>query len=217
MSDLSALVASIRANLQGSGSLPSEPADHAPLDSVLRAYQSVADRGTFSRAVAACLTDEDASVRAQAALFFEKFPDAAGGEELVKVAEASRALYAGVPNPWMPGNDLEWQLLRSIGARILGRDANALAVGYAAALEKGRAQPLIAALARADAAWVAAHAEDIVRRNPDAAAALVINLQGSGQDVAAVGEKVAPLADDKFRGYIEMFIDDPEIKRRILK
>lgn len=214
------LAAHVRDCLGGGASLGALASDHAPLDAVVREYQSrhgtaVADE--LSRGVAACLSDEDASVRAQALIFFEKFPEAAGGEELTKILEKRPELFAGVPNPWASGSDLEWQLLRSIGARILRRDQAALAVGYAAALEPGRAQPLIAALTSSDPDWVAAHAEEIARINPEAGAALLINLQRT-RDVAAIGEKIAPLAsrDPKFREYVELFISDDETKRRIL-
>jgi len=202
----------VRDGLRGVG-LSGAAGDSAPLDAVIRAYQGCPDPAAFSRAVADCLADPDAAVRGQALLFFERFPSAPGAEA---VAKLPREQLAGVANPWMPGTDLEWQRLRSIGARAWLRDPQALAVAYEAALEPGRAQPLIAGLARADPAWVATHAAEIVRGNPDAAAALLINLQGSGQDVGAIGQRVAPLADAGFRGYIETFIDDQEVKRRIL-
>jgi hypothetical protein len=116
----------------------------------------------------------------------------------------------------MNGTDLAWQSLRSIGARALQGDADALEVARHEALLPGRAQPLVAALARTDPAWVVAHAETIARANPNAAAALLVNLQGSGHDLAALGSRVAPLADSRFPGFIDQFVDDGEAKRAIL-
>jgi hypothetical protein len=205
--------AAVRDALVGGAGFGSLPGDQAPLDGVVRAFESlVGERAEeLSRGVAACLADDDAGVRAQALLFFERFPAAAGAEALTMVRHD---LYTGVANPFMPGNDLEWQLLRSIGARALLRDPAALALARDAALD-GRAQPLIAALAAADPAWVVAHAVEIVRNSPDAAAALLINLQGKA-DVGAIGEAVAPLAGREFRGAIDTFIEDEAVKRRIL-
>jgi len=40
-------------------------------------------------------------------------------------------------------------------------------------------------------------------------------LQGSGYDLGGLGKKLAPLADEKFREYVEMFISDEDVKRRI--
>jgi hypothetical protein len=106
--------------------------------------------------------------------------------------------------------------LRAIGGRLLEGDADALAFSRTIALEPGRAGPLIAALAQHDADWVAEHAEDIVRQSPDAAAPLLIGLQGSRHDIGALGAKLAPLAGGDFREYVERFIGDDEQKRRIL-
>jgi hypothetical protein len=191
----------------------------SPLDAVVRTYRrqtgAAADR--FSRGVAACLTNDDPGVRAQALLFFEAFPEAAGAELLVRLPSTRRHLFAGVPNPFAPSLDLEWQLLRSIGARILRRDPDALAVGYAAAVDPGRAQPLIAALTLTDPDWVVAHAEEIIAANPRVASTVLNCLQRSCHDVGSVGARIARLAarDPKFQECVELLILEDAVRRRI--
>ena len=191
-----------------------------PLESVMKAFRKHlgTPRGDrFSRGVAACLTDDDPRVRAQALLFFEAFPEAAGAELLVTLARSRRTLFAGVPNPFAPSLDLEWQLLRSIGARILRRDRDALAFGYSCAVEPGHAQPIIAALTFTDPDWVVAHAEAIVSANPGVAGTLLNSLQRSAHDVGAVGARIAPLAarDPKFQETLELLILEEGTRRRI--
>jgi len=192
-----------------------DPGDEAWL---LVAHDLLKRGDRFSRGVAACLTDSDSRVRAQALLFFEAFPEAAGAELLVPMARTRRGLFAGVPNPFAPSMDLEWQLLRSIGARILRNDADALAFGYACAVEAGHAQPIIAALTFTDPDWVVAHAEAIVTANPGVAATLLNSLQRSSHDVGAVGARIAPIAvrDPKFQETLELLILDESTRRRIL-
>jgi hypothetical protein len=213
--DLAALV---RENLLGGGTLPSTRQDAAPLDSVERAYRATAGTAyerPFARAVLACATDADPSVRGQALLFFETFRDADGAEELTRLASERRELFAGVDNPWMPSRDLEWQLLRSLSAARFGKgDQAALALGKRAALD-GRGEPLIAALAQTEPDWVAAHSAEIVDRSPSVAVAMLLNLPRRLRADVAAG--VARSADRHpgFRDDLERFINDDEVKRRV--
>lgn len=106
--------------LSGSGGLGSFPSDNAPVDWIFRAYPALtgtpyADR--LARGVAACLTDPDPLVRAQALLFFTAEPRAAGGERIAELAAGDRAGFAGVPDPLAPGTDLERRLFDALAAR----------------------------------------------------------------------------------------------------
>lgn len=193
--------------------------DAAPVDWLVRAYPLL--RGTpyadrFSRAVAACLTDDDPFVRAQALKFFEHFASAAGGERVVELASGPRTLFAKIANPSSPDTTLEWQLLHTVGARILAGDPKALAFGRTAAVQPG-ATPLIGALTIVDPSWVASHAEQIVRSSPDAGGPILVNLQKSSVDVGDVGVRIAPFADKdpSFRMLVTDFVSDPA-RARIL-
>ncbi|MDB4971531.1 MAG: hypothetical protein JWN44_7220 [Myxococcales bacterium] len=196
--------------------------DQAPLDWLERAYERLrptpALAASLSRAVAGCLTDPAAKLRAQALMFFEKHPDAAGHDLVLAAAKQHRPLFRGIPNPFQDSVPLEWQLFRTLGALALKGDADALALAYAEALRPtGQGGALIAALTRLDPNWVAVHAEEIVKADPTTAGPLLINLQGSPIDVGDVGERIAPLVVDEpmFRSLAEM-IDDTTTRRRIL-
>jgi hypothetical protein len=94
--------------------------DNAPLDWVFRAYDEL--RGTryadlLACGVAACLTAADPYVRAQALIFFQALPQAAGHERIIELLAGDRALFAGVPDPMHPGVDLERQLLDARAAQ----------------------------------------------------------------------------------------------------
>ena len=124
--DFAALV---REALLGGGGFGSLPSDCYPLDWVFRVYRelrgsALADR--LSLGVADCLTAPEPDVRAQALIFFQSEPDAAGGDRiddlLARVAgEAGepeeRALFGGVTAPMFPGADLEWHLRAASAAR----------------------------------------------------------------------------------------------------
>jgi hypothetical protein len=104
------------AALQGrvGGSLRS---DCFPVDWMFRAYHEAqgtryADR--LARGVAVALTSPDPFVRAQALVFFERHPDAAGNSRIRELANGDRALFAGVDDPMSPGADLEARLLRQV-------------------------------------------------------------------------------------------------------
>jgi hypothetical protein len=56
-------------------------------------------------------------VRAQALIFFQSQPEAAGGERVDDLLAGDRALFAGVTAPMFPGADLEWHLRAASTAR----------------------------------------------------------------------------------------------------
>jgi hypothetical protein len=115
--DFAALV---RAVLLGGGGVGSLPSDCFPVDWVFRVYREL--HGTafaelLSRGVAACLTAPEPDVRAQALIFFQSQPEAAGGERVDDLLAGDRALFAGVTAPMFPGADLEWHLRAASTAR----------------------------------------------------------------------------------------------------
>jgi hypothetical protein len=153
----------------------------------------------LSRAVAACLTHAEPLVRARALRFFYSLPLSPGAERLQELARGDRALFAGHRNPFpTPEPDLEAWLMRAVGERLresaeagnpidpwlrdLVRDE---------AMAPGKAVPVIDGLAHADARWLAAHAEDIVRATPAAAGAILKELEMAGRPVAKVGARIA--------------------------
>ncbi|MBI2566945.1 MAG: hypothetical protein HYV63_07950 [Candidatus Schekmanbacteria bacterium] len=209
-----------RQHLRGVGPLGTLPRDEAPIERLLDAYERLGGTPLVARlaeGIAACLNDPDPAIRWQVLIFFEKNPMAAGGERIVEAASGDRSGFRGVPDP--RGGDLEWKLLSAVGRRAGGGDVRALALAREEAIHPGQPTPLIAALTRADPDWVAAHAEEIARATPSTAAVILNNLQGSRHDVGALGERLAPVGarDPKFRGFIELFIDDPAAKARILR
>ncbi len=204
----------------GVGHLPS---DNGPLDWLERALplvQGTSYHERLTRALADCLTDSEPSVRREALRFFEKFPGVPGGEEVTKLACGSRKLFAGVPDPETPSIDLEWSLLRAVGARIKTNDEDAKAVGRAEALrDNGQPDPLLAALTWFDTDWVVANALEIVRKHPKTATTILFNLEQNGHDVGDLGEALAPIAaagDRKFRDEVRQFLREGPARERIL-
>ncbi len=110
----------VREVLLGGGGVGSLPSDCFPVDWVFRAYGEL--HGTpfadlLSRGVAACLTAPEPDVRAQALIFFQSQPEAAGSECIDNLLTEDRALFAGLTAPMFPGTDLEWHLHAASAAR----------------------------------------------------------------------------------------------------
>jgi hypothetical protein len=201
--------------LRGGGSVGSLRSDSAPLDGIFRLYDEHGD--PLAKGVAACLTAAEPKVRAQALVFFQRHPQAAGGETVDDLVAGDRELFAGVPDPLHPGTDLEWQLLAALAARIPSGGQRALDLARAEVVRPGKAAPLIAELVTAAPDWVVASAEEIVRGTPVAGATLLIQLQDSGFDLVAIARRVMPWchADPRFEPDISRFIDDPVVRRAV--
>jgi hypothetical protein len=115
--DFAALVHDV---LLGGGVVGSLPSDCFPVDWVFRAYREL--RGTpfadlLSLGVAACLTAPEPDIRAQALIFFQSEPDAAGSACVDDLLAGDRALFAGITAPMFPGADLEWHVRAASAAR----------------------------------------------------------------------------------------------------
>ena len=207
--------------LCGGGGVGASRGDRAPLDWIFRAYEQLrntpyADR--LSRGVAACLAAAEPEVRAQALVFFQSQPRAAGSERIDDLVAADRGGFVGVADPLHPGVDLEWQLLAALGARLAGGSARSLSLARGEAVSPGKAQPFIGALASVDPDWVNDHAEEIVRATPAAGITILIKLQGQGRDLAQLGRRIAPLCheDARFESYVTRFIDDARTRQILL-
>ena len=217
--DFAALLSDILRGGGGAGALRS---DMMPLDWVARVYPTLlggpyADR--FSDGVAACLTAPEPFVRHQALLFFEQFPHAHGGDRIEELVDGDRALFAGVREPPTSDTDLEWSLLRALGARAGEGLGRALEQARRAALAAGKAQAVMAALASADPDWVVAHADAIVRGSPDAYAPMLRQIQRAGGDVAGLGARIAALGvvePNEFRYWVGRIVRDPAARDHIL-
>lgn len=195
--------------------------DNFPLDWVLRAYHALhgsayADR--LARGVATCLTAAEPAVRAQALVFYESHPTAAGGERVNFLVADDQGLFAGIANPMQPGYDLRWQLLTVLAARANTGDRRATDLARVEAMRPGSAAPVIGGLVAADPDWVLAHAEEIVGGTPAAGATILIRLQRTDRDMAAIGRRIAPLCRDdaRFEDAVSRFIDDPDLRQAIL-
>lgn len=204
--------------LLGGGGAGSLRADAAPVDWVFRAYRELAGtpyRDRLARGVAACLTAAEPEVRAQALVFVQAEPKAAGAGRVVELVAGDRAQFAGVPDPLHPGVDLEWQLLAALAGHLDRADAFRLAC--AEVVRPGRAGPLVAALSATAPDWVVAHAEEIVRGTAAAGLTILIALQGR-HDVADLGRRIAPLCrpDPRFETDAARFIDDAATRQAIL-
>lgn len=162
-----------------------------PREAVSSHRSTYADR--LAQGVADCLTAPELEVRAQALVFFQSKPRAAGGELVRDLVVGDRRLFHGVPDPVHPGTDLDWQLLAALAVRTAIGDAQAIDLARHEALQPGRAAPLIAELVDADRDWVVANAEAIVRGTPAAGATLLIQLQAAVPDVMALGRRIVPL------------------------
>ncbi len=199
------------------------PGDQGPLDWLLRALplvQGTSYEDRLTRAVSECLTDGDPTVRREALRFFEARAAAAGAERVVELARGDRKLFAGVPDPETKSIDLEWSLLRAVGARMVKGDERAKGVGREEALkETGQPEPLIAALTTTDSQWVIAHCEEIVAKHPKTASTILFNLEQAGVGAAEVGERIAASAaagDRNFRADVKRYLNDEQVKTRIL-
>jgi hypothetical protein len=195
--------------------------DGAPIDWVFRAHTELAgsvyaDR--LAQGVSTCLTAPEPGVRAQALVFYQARPDAAGAGRLLDLVAGDRALFRGVPDPYRPDTDLEWQLLSALAARIGAGDERAAALARAEVLVPGRAAPLIAELTDVAPDWVVAHAEQIVRGTPAAGATILIGLQRTDRDLCALARRIGPLCrgDVRFGPDIARFIEDAGLRRTIL-
>jgi hypothetical protein len=211
--------------LRGDGGFGAYPSDNAPVDWVFRAYDQVLGTpfaGRLSAGVAACLTCAEPEVRAQALLFFQTWPHAAGCERILDLLTGDRRLFAGIPDPLHTGVDLEWQLLAALAARLDSADQRAVDLARAEALRPGKAQPVVGALASIAPDWVLAHAEDIVLATPEAGITILIALQAGSRDLARLAARIAPLCrrdpgfEDRFEDYVSRFIDDPATRQAIL-
>ena len=209
--------------LRGGGQFGSRRGDNFPVDWIFRAYDELKARSSPfadrpAAGVAACLTAPEPEVRAQALVFFQRHPRAAGGERVVDLVAGDRELFAGVPDPVYPCTDLFWQLLAALAARLASGDERALERAQSEVLRPGDALPLVAELAAAAPAWAFAHAESIAQGTPAAGASLLIQLQNSGRDVVALAERIADWcqADPRFELDISRFIDNPAMRREIL-
>ena len=221
LTDQTDFAAFARDVLRGEGGVGSRRGDSQPLDWILRAYTELAgsplgDR--LARGVAECLTAPEPAVRAQALVFFQGNPRAAGGERVCDLVAGDRRLFRGVPDPVHPGTDLDWQLLAALAARAATGDARAISLARTEAQQPGRAAPLIAELAGADRDWVVANAEAIVRGTPGAGATLLIQLQKTVADLVALGRRIVPLChgDRRFEMDVSRFIDDPAVRQQLL-
>jgi len=214
--DFDALVLDV---LRGAGG--SYRDDSAPLDWITRGYRQL--RGTgyagrLARAVAGCLTAAEPAVRAQALIFVQAEPRAAGADRVLDLLSGDRSLFAGVPDPLHPGVDLEWQLLAALAAQLDPADERGLRLARAEALRPGHAEPLIGALTAAAPDLVIADAEAIVRGTPAAGLTILIALQRAGRELIPLGRRLAPLcrADPRFATDAARFIDDPAARAAIL-
>ncbi|MEN3361979.1 MAG: hypothetical protein V7637_5961 [Mycobacteriales bacterium] len=209
----------VLAALDGAGG--SYRGDCAPLDWVNRAYRELGGTpyaGRLARAVAGCLTAADPGIRSQALIFVRSEPRAAGADRVLDLLAGDRRLFAGVPDPWHPGVDLEWQLLAALGGHLDAGDPRALRLAEAEVLRPGHAAPLIAALTAAEPDLVTEQADAIVRGTPAAGLTILIALQEAGRDIVALGRRLAPLcrADPRFTIDAARFIDDPAARDAIL-
>jgi hypothetical protein len=221
LTDQTDFAAFARDVLRGGGGVGSRRGDSQLLDWIFRAYEELAgspyaDR--LAQGVADCLTAPEPEVRAQALVFFQSKPRAAGGERIRDLVAGDRRLFRGVPDPVHPGTDLDWQLLAALAARTAIGDAKAVDLARREAVQPGRAAPLIAELAGADRDWVVANAEAIVRGTPAAGATLLIQIQAAVPDVMALGRRIVPLChgDPRFELDIPRFIDDPTVRQQLL-
>lgn len=200
---------------EAGGSLPT---DQGPLDWVERAMPIV--QGTRFEAIlfgafAACLSDHDPAVRLEALRLFEKFPNAPHAERVTELARTTRLLFQPDGD-----EDLEFKLLRVVGARMSVGDEAAKQIGRDEATSKtGRPEPLIAALTSYDPDWVIANAEAIVSTHPEVGSTILFNLERIGRDIRVIGPRVAPIAaagDKNFKKDIKRYIDSSAAKVAIL-
>ena len=111
----------VREILLGGGGVGSLPSDCFPVDWIFRAYRELHTNpfaDLLSHGVAACLTAPEPDVRAQALIFFQSQPEAAGSERVDELLAGDRALFAGITAPMFPGADLEWHRRAASAARL---------------------------------------------------------------------------------------------------
>jgi hypothetical protein len=217
--DFSGFAHRLLLNQSGVGTLPG---DQGPLDWLERALPLLSAspfEARLTRAIAECLTAPEPLARREALRFFEKFPHVEGAERVVELARGDRRLFAGVPDP--DGSvDLEWSLLRVVGARMMVGDDEAKNVARAESLRPGgRPEPLIAALTAQDTDWVLSNVERIVSLHPTTGSTILFRLERVGIDPVAVGMRIAPLAaagDPNFRADVKKYIRDTNARARII-
>lgn len=222
LSDQTDFAAFVHDVLRGGGGVGSLPSDNRPLDWILRAYAELAGSPYADRlaeGVAASLTAREPEVRAQALVFFQLNPRAAGHDRIRDLITGDRRLFRGIPDPVHPGTDLDWQLLAALAAQLTLGDARTISVARAETLKRGQAASLIAELASADRDWVVTNAEAIVRGTPAAGATLLIQLQTVVPDLLAFGRRIVALChgDPRFEVDVSRFIDDSAIRQRLLE
>jgi hypothetical protein len=129
-----------------------------------------------ARTAVSCLDDPEPAVRARALQFFFSLELPVGMQRALELLEGDRKLFAGVPDEVTQveaDKTLEDALWRVVYP-LMKKPGRALELARADALAPGKGRhALFAALASNDAAWVAAHAEDMVRANPTLVANLI--------------------------------------------
>lgn len=170
----------------------------------------------FSKGISRSLSAPEPPLRQYALFFFQSFPDAAGGERVNELVAGDRSLFEGHK---VQGWDLDFSLLRALGARIRGGDRTALGLARNEALKPGKADGVIAALTANDPDWVIARVENIIKGSPDVAATIFRQLQRAGRDVIGVGIRMGRVQGidlAKFREAVEGRVTDPAVRARIL-
>lgn len=194
------------------------PTDNGVLDWIERAMPLL--RGSqfeapFFHAISGCLTDASPALQLAALLVFEKFPAAPGAERVCDLARTNRSAFGADDTV-----DVEWQLLRVVGARMKVGDHEAVRLGREEALDPaGRPEPLIAALTSYDPDWVVQNVEAIVKAHPSVGSTVLLNLERIGRDIEQVGVLIAPIAaagDKEFRRDVKKYLDDTPARAAIL-
>jgi len=146
----------------------------------------------LSNAIAECMTDKDPIIRKRALMFFQKVPYESGAAHVFDLAEGDRSLFKGEKaNYDDPEQDLECELMRTVGALLKYRDDRGIKLAREESLKDNAASLcVIEGLMTFDLDWVLANAVEICKGTPRGAKIIIDHLKFAGKDYKDVAERL---------------------------
>jgi hypothetical protein len=215
----------VRSVLAGEPVVGSLPTDSGHLDWWTRAWPLIRQSGYESRvadALNTSLTDPDSPVRASALAVLENHPELVSTETVERLLRDHSALFAGIKCPWQDSIDLEWMLLRLLGAKMdrsTDDGRKAIALGQRLVVSRPRTNGALAAgVTHGAPEWAAEHAVELAGGSVPTAVAILFNLHDRPNELSKAGTNLARVfgKDRRFRDELRRIVPDEQTRKAIL-